>query len=855
MRQWREVKSRHADALVFFRVGDFYELFCEDAEEGAELLDLTLTSRNNGAASRVPLAGVPAKALDDYLVRLVRKGRKVAICEQVEDAADAQGIVRREVVDKVTPGTVVSDALLEARRPSYLVALLPDEEKVGIAALDISTGELHLQEVASTEAGDELERLEPREILLPESAQDFAVGSGRSVTSLRPDWLFDAQVTHDELKRRYKVHSLDGFGFGEGDELLWRTAGALLAYAEDVRPGSTEHLLAPRIRRPGSLMTLDPMTRRNLELVEPLGPDAGGSSLLGILDATATPMGARRLRSWVLSPLLEIDDIRRRHDGVEELVATPEARSRLRSALAKVKDLDRLATKVGSGRANPREVLALGSSLGSLRAVAEAAEGLESEALAEAGGFDTLDEVAARVASAVSPEAPAAIADGGVIREGFSEELDEARASRDAAQDAIAGMQARERERTGIASLKVGFNRVFGYYIEVTRANLDRVPEDFIRRQTLVNAERYFTLELKEWEEKVFESEERIERLEQTLFLRLRAELALAVGRIQRSSQSVATLDAIAALAEVAEARGYVRPEIDTGFGVRVIAGRHPVVEAVIPGEDFIPNDIELDAQRRVVILTGPNMAGKSTVLRQVGLIQIMAQIGSFVPADEARLGVCDRVFTRVGASDNLARGQSTFMVEMSETAAIVHGATERSLILLDEIGRGTSTYDGVSIAWALAEHIHDEIGAKAVFATHYHELTQLAESLGGVKNLNVAVREAGGGIVFLRRLEEGGADRSYGIQVARLAGLPPGLISRAVDLLAELEGSHADGGIGRQEGRENPNPALRDQMSLFEVRNPVVERLRELDVENVTPLEALNALSELRAMARTDSE
>ena len=855
MRQWREVKSRHADALVFFRVGDFYELFCEDAEEGAELLDLTLTSRNNGAASRVPLAGVPAKALDDYLVRLVRKGRKVAICEQVEDAADAKGIVRREVVDKVTPGTVVSDALLEARRPSYLVALLPDGERVGIAALDISTGELHLREVASTEAGDELERLEPREVLLPESAEDFAAGSGRSVTSLRPDWLFDAEVARDELKRRYKVHSLDGFGLGEGDELLWRTAGALLAYAEDVRPGSTEHLLAPRIHRPGSLMTLDPMTRRNLELVEPLGPDAGGSSLLGILDATATPMGARKLRSWVLSPLLEIDDIRRRHDGVDELVATPEARSRLRGALATVKDLDRLATKVGSGRANPREVLALGSSLGSLAAVAEAAEGLESEALAEAGGFDTLDEVAARVASAVSPDAPAAIADGGVIREGFSEELDEARASRAAAQDAIAGMQARERERTGIGSLKVGFNRVFGYYLEVTRANLDRVPEDFIRRQTLVNAERYFTLELKEWEEKVFESEERIERLEQTLFLRLRAELALAVGRIQRSSRSVATLDAIAALAEVAEARGYVRPEMDTGFGVRVAAGRHPVVEAVIPGEDFIPNDIELDEKQRVVILTGPNMAGKSTVLRQVGLIQIMAQIGSFVPADEARLGVCDRVFTRVGASDNLAKGQSTFMVEMSETAAIVHGATERSLILLDEIGRGTSTYDGVSIAWSLAEHIHDEIGAKAIFATHYHELTQLGDSLEGVKNLNVAVREAGGGIVFLRRLEEGGADRSYGIQVARLAGLPPGLISRAVDLLAELEGSRADGGIGRQEGRESPSPALRDQMSLFEVRNPVVETLLELDVDNVTPLEALNALSELRAMARTHSE
>ena len=850
MRQWREVKSRHRDALVFFRVGDFYELFCEDAEEGARLLDLTLTSRNNGAASRVPLAGVPAKALDDYLVKLVRLGRKVAICEQTEDPAEAKGIVRREVVDTVTPGTVVADALLEAERHNFLVALVSGDGALGLAALDVSTGELIVLETGPSEVADELERLEPRELLLPESAAGLAAGETDAVRSIRPDWLFEPEIARDELKRRYGVQSLDGFGFEARDELLVRAAGALVAYAEEIRPGSAEHVRAPRIQRPESVMTLDSMTRRNLELVEPLRPHDGDASLLSVLDATTTPMGARLLRGWLLNPQLDPGEIRSRQAGVAELFEEPDARTRLREALRRIRDLDRLGTKIGSGRATPREVLALGNSIRELPAVASAGKGLESEVLCGlVANLDTLEDVQTRIAEAIAEDAPAVLADGDVIREGFSEELDELRLLRDGARDFIAQLQARERERTGIGSLKVGFNRVFGYYLEVTRANLSRVPEDFIRKQTLANAERYFTLELKEWEEKVFDAEDRIARVEQALFLRVRAELAFAVPRIQEASRRVAALDVMATLAGVAEKRGYVRPEVTTGFDLRIVAGRHPVVETMMPREDFIPNDLELDQEERIVILTGPNMAGKSTVLRQVGLIQLMAQVGSFVPAESARLGVCDRVFTRVGASDSLARGQSTFMVEMNETAAIVHGASERSLVLLDEIGRGTSTYDGVSIAWAVTEHLHENVGAKAIFATHYHELTQLGDQLAGVRNLNVAVREAGEEIVFLRRLEEGGADRSYGIQVARLAGFPPALIARAMELLAELEGTHSGGGggLGRKGSGAVVAEAGRDQLSLFDLRHPVVDRLLALDPDRMTPLEALNVLHALR--------
>lgn len=865
MRQWRDIKSRHRDALVFFRVGDFYEMFCDDAEEGARLLGLTLTTRNNGAAGRVPLAGVPAKALDEYLSRLVALGQRVAICEQTEDPAQAKGIVRREVVETVTPGTVLSSGLLDEKRNNFIVAAAPsgsrsedrDTEpaggsagaRVGVAALDVSTAELVVLESAEGNLSEILERFEPREILVPESwngASWESVAPHRppAVVTTRPDWLFGLEAARDELVRRYRVQSLDGFGFEQGDDALVCAAGAVVAYVEEIRPGSSGHLRAPRVERPHAFMTLDSMTRRNLELVEPLRGDDGGKSLLSVLDATRTPMGSRLLRSWLLAPLIDAEALQQRQLGVAALLDAPPVRAAVRDALGRVRDVDRLATRIASERAGPRELLALGESARQLPALAASGAELESELLTTlCGELDTLADLESLVERAISEDAPAALSEGGVIRPGFDSALDQLRRARDGAREFIAGLQARERERTGIASLRVGFNKVFGYYLEVTKPNLARVPPRFARRQTLTNAERFVTPELKEWEEKVFGAEDRIAQLEQRLFRRVRTELAEAVPRIREAGRRTATLDVLAALAEVAESQGYVRPQVTKQFAYEVTAGRHPVVETVMPREDFIPNDLRLDEDERVVILTGPNMAGKSTVLRQTGLIQVMTQLGSFVPATKARLGICDRVFTRVGASDSLAQGQSTFMVEMNETASIIHGATDRSLVLLDEIGRGTSTYDGVSIAWAVTEHLHERVGAKTVFATHYHELTQLGDLLSCVKNLNVAVREAGDGIVFLRRLEKGGADRSYGIQVARLAGFPPELVARAVELLSELESAPR---------RTAPTAAgpRGAQLSLFESEHPVLEQLRALDPNRMTPIEALNVLQSLRASA-----
>ena len=856
MRQWREVKARHRDALVFFRVGDFYELFFGDAEVGSRILGLTLTSRNNGGAARVPLAGIPVKALDEYLSRLVKLGRRVAICEQVEDPALAKGIVRREVVETITPGTILQDNLLQAKRNNHLVSLAKGEEATwGLAALDISTGELEVQTVADAELFGELGRFEPSELLVGKGwgeeleAMREALPSGLPLT-LRDDWLFDQAQAREELVGIYQVHSLEGFGFQPSDGTLIRAAGALLAYLREVRPGGVDHLRPPRILRAGASMVLDDMTRRNLELVDSIRPGEGGT-LLEVLDDTVTAMGGRLLRKWILRPLVEPGEIWRRQEGVEALYLDPEARRSFREALRGISDLERLAGKVGTGRVGPRDLLGLARSLSRLPELKALAVGSPSELItALMGEMDALEELAALLESGLSPDAPPALQDGGVIREGFSPDLDELRAVRSGARDFIAGLQTRERERTGIASLKVGFNKVFGYYLEVTRANMDRVPQEYIRKQTLANGERYFTPELKEWEEKVFSAEDRILSLETELFGRLREGVGKEVGRIQATAARVARIDVLSTLAEVAVRRRYVKPEIHTGYTMEIQAGRHPVVETMMRAEEFIPNDLRLDEEGRIVILTGPNMAGKSTVLRQVGLIQLLAQMGAFVPASSARLPVCGRIFTRVGASDSLARGQSTFMVEMNETAAIVHGAGEDSLILLDEIGRGTSTYDGVSIAWAVTEYLHERVGAKTIFATHYHELTQLGDLLPRVRNLNVAVREVGEDIVFLRRLEKGGADRSYGIQVARLAGIPQEVILRAQELLVELEGTHSGGGegLGRR-GRNRPlSEPPPDQLSLFGGEHPLLTRLRGLDVERMTPLEALNALAALRA-------
>jgi DNA mismatch repair protein MutS len=850
MLQWREVKARHPDALIFIRVGDFFELFNEDAVEGSKLLDLTLTSRNNGG-SKAPLAGIPAHALENYLRRLVALGKRVAICDQVEDPALAKGLVRREVTEMITPGAVFSDALLDSRRNNFLAAVAGDaagEGSVGLALADLTTGELTVRRVEWDALPDVLGIWQPAEVLLPRTWELFPLpGADKATLTYRGDWLFDPRGATEELCRHFRVANLIGYGFEANDQWLAAACGALVQYLAEVQPAGSPGLRPPHVERPGGVMALDEMTRRNLELVETLRGTGPEGTLLHVLDEACTPMGGRLLRRWLLAPLLRADFIHARLDAVGELFDDDGMRRSVREALGGVRDLERLAIKVGAGRATPREMLALSASLSRLPPLLEALDQASASMLAvHRDNLDPLQDVRELIDTAVDPEAPVSVADGGVIRVGFHADLDELRTIRDGAVDFIARLQASEREQTGIGTLKVGFNRVFGYYLEVTRRESERVPAHYHRKQTLANAERYYTAELKEWEEKVLGAEERIGSLEQRLFAELRDAVAAQVARIQRVADHVASLDVLAALAEVAVRRDFVRPQVDDGFALHIRGGRHPVVETMMPREEFIPNDVQLDADARVMILTGPNMAGKSTVLRQIGLIQLMAQVGSFVPARAARVGIADRIFTRVGASDNLVRGQSTFMVEMNETAAILHAATPRSLVLLDEIGRGTSTWDGLSVATATTEHLHDQVGCKTIFATHYHELTRLDERLDGVVNFSVAVREVGEDIVFLRRLVEGGADRSYGVEVARLAGLPETVVDRARTILAELEAQAA------ANGRAGPPPDV--QLGLFGdgLPHPAVERLRVLKVDELTPLQALNLLADLAKSARS---
>ena len=849
IQQYLDIKAKHPDSLLFFRVGDFYEMFFEDAEEGSGLLGLTLTSRNNGSARDVPLAGVPAKAASQYVARLLRAGRRVAICEQVEDPAEADGIVRREVVEVITPGTVLEDALLTADRNNW-VAALAGADPVGIAALDLSTGEFELWACPRAELPDELGRLDPAELLIPGGeATAYPETAGESWTITRREaWRFDPALGVERLRERFRVRSVEGYGLEPGpDDHLLAAAAALIAYLEEVRPGGLDHLRAPRVERRGRTMRLDEMTLRNLELVEPLRA-RDGATLLGLLDRTRTAMGGRLLRRWVLRPLIDRAAIDARLEAVAELVEEAAGRRGLREALREVRDLERLAARTAAGRASPRDLVGLARSLAAVPAAVASVPEPRAPRLRELiGALDPLEDVRDRIERAISPDAPATLKDGGVIRPGHSERLDGLREARASAVDSIAGMQVRERERTGIDSLKVGFNKVFGYYLEVTKAKSDRVPENYVRRQTLTNAERYLTPELKEWEAKVVGAEEEIARLETRLFQELRESIGSEARRIQETASRLAELDVFAALADAAERYGYVRPEVRDDAGLLIRGGRHPVVERTIPAEEFIPNDVVLDDDLRIMIVTGPNMAGKSTVLRQVGLIALMAQIGSFVPATRARVGVCDRIFTRVGASDNLAAGMSTFLVEMTETAVILNSATDRSLVLLDEIGRGTSTYDGVSIAWAVTERLH-AIGARTIFATHYHELVELEEVLARVRAFNVAVRETGDEIVFLHRLQPGGSDRSYGVHVGRLAGLPIEVVRRAAEILHGLE--NGPGGTGSRVA--SIADGARGQLSLFVVppRSAALDRLLDLEPDRMTPLEALNELARLRRMA-----
>jgi DNA mismatch repair protein MutS len=842
MRQYQEQKQRHPDALLLFRLGDFYELFFDDAVVAARALDLTLTTRDRGREDAVPMCGVPHHAARGYIARLVAMGHRVAICEQMEDPRFARGIVKREVTRVITPGMVLDPDALEAAEPNFVLAAVPDGEGAGLAYLDVSTAEFRTTQVPGHDAvADEIARIAPREVLV-------APGAGlpeiRAFRTERSDCFADAAADAALLRETFG-QGLADLGLDEMP-LAAQAAAAIVRYARATQPqvGLPACRLIPY--RPSEHLVLDEPTVRNLEICQTLVDAARRGSLLGAIDRTVTSMGARLLRRWLLFPLAEIAAIRRRQDAVEHLVGEASLREALREDLAGVRDLERLGSRAALGLASPREIVELGRSLERLPGIGARLRGGTAAAQLLEPLADELRDVREAVAATLLEDPALSPRDGPVVRPGVHAELDEVRQLADGGREQILAIELRERERTGIASLKVRYNKVFGYYIEVTRTHTKSVPPEYVRKQTVAGAERYVTPELSEHEGRVLGAEERRVALEQEIFEGLRGRVAAAAQRLQAGAAWVARLDVLQSLAETAHRHGYCRPTVDDSEALEIEEGRHPVVEQIAARGSFVPNDVRLDtADAQVLVLTGPNMAGKSTVMRQVALTAILAHTGSFVPARRARVGILDRVFTRVGAVDNVARGESTFMVEMRESAHILRSATRRSLVVLDEIGRGTATYDGISIAWALAEHLHDRVGCKTLFATHYHELCALADTKDRVRNFNVTVSEQRGDIVFLHRLVPGGASRSYGIQVARLAGLPPTLIGRAREILATL--SAAGGGGGPP---AHGPPASTRQLDLFgpAVPSAVVEALRAADPDRMTPLEALAFLAELRA-------
>jgi DNA mismatch repair protein MutS len=864
--QYQAIKREHADVILLFRLGDFYEMFGADAELAAGILNLTLTSREVGKGRRLPMCGVPYHAVERYVARLLAAGHKAAICEQVEDPKTARGLVRREVTRVLTPGTVVEDYLLDARRNNYLAAAVIAEEGWGVAAVDCSTGEFAVTQGRGEEALlEELSRIAPAEVLLPaEAAQDAAFAEllgqacGCRVSEFAEDD-FELDTPYEILTRHFGTTSLRGFGCEELP-LAIHAGGMALRYLQENQKSALEQIRSLATYSLSQFMILDAATRRNLELTQSLRDGGRTNSLLWLLDETVTSMGARQLRRWLLSPLLDPAAIEQRLEAVAELRRDAMLRGSLRDLLRAISDLERLTSRAAAGTANARELTALRDSLARLPQLIALLAATDCAPLrALAAGADPLAELEAALRAAIADDPPIGLRDGGLMRPGYHAELDELRVASAQGKDWIAALEQSERERTGIKSLKVGYNQVFGYYLEVTKPNLAAVPGDYIRKQTLANGERFITPALKEYEAKVLGAHDQIVELEYELFCDLRRRVAGEAARLQAAAALVATADVAATFAELAAQRGYLRPEVDDGEAVEIKAGRHPVVEKTQAGERFVPNDTRLDcSDHQLLIITGPNMAGKSTYLRQVALIVLMAQIGCFVPAAAARIGAVDRIFTRVGASDDLATGQSTFMVEMNETANILHNATRRSLIILDEIGRGTSTFDGLSIAWAVAEHIHNSprIGAKTLFATHYHHLNDLEKTLPRAKNYRVAVKEEGDRIIFLRKIVPGGTDRSYGIQVARLAGLPQEVVERAKQVLWSLEQADSVGVLPRRAPAVKPPPAPQSQLTLFEaIANPLVDELTTVDIESMTPLDALNKLAELRARARAGEE
>jgi DNA mismatch repair protein MutS len=902
MRQYAAVKKQHPTALLFFRLGDFYELFFDDAIVAAKELQITLTSRNKEKGIAVPMCGVPYHAAEGYIGKLIRKGFKVAICDQMEDPRLAKKLVRREVTRVVTPGTS-ADSSLGSEENNFLAALAQAGDRVGFAALDVSTGDFRATEFsgegAQRRVQEELEQLRPRELLYASAAPLFEKESSRalpgadtsqeeSASFARPDpstllragsrgrpslhgffqcaetplddWVFSPDHAIPLLENHFGVLSLEGFGLA-GRSAAASAAGAILHYVRSTQRGSLNHVDRIGWYERQNCLVLDAVTVRNLELIEPLfaGADAG-VTLIRSIDAAVTPMGKRLLRAWLLRPALDLGEINARLDAVEAGVKDLVAREELRRALDGMLDLERLLSRVTLETANPRDVLALAGSLAKIPAVKAALGRLPAERLRTLhGSLDELRDLSERIVKTIVAEPPLTFADGGVIAASVDRDLDELRELSRNSKQVLAQIEQRERGRTGIASLKVKFNSIFGYYIEVSKPNLHLVPPDYERKQTLIAAERFTMPELKEYEAKILDAQEKIVEIERRLFTELRGAIAAEAKRIRHTALALAEVDVLASLAHIAALRNYCRPEFVTsgdGGDIEIIEGRHPVIEeqemAGGPSGSnarFVPNDLYMNGTtHNILLLTGPNMGGKSTYLRQTALIVILAQMGSFVPARSARLSVVDRVFTRIGASDNLARGRSTFMVEMTETAAILHTATQRSLILLDEVGRGTATYDGLAIAWAAVEYLHARVRAKTLFATHYFELTDLAEQLSGVKNYHVSVKETGGGIVFLRKVEPGAADRSYGIEVAKLAGLPHDVVTRAREVLVEHEFAEQQATAHLSPGAAPGAIPPAAQLTIFTpLSQPVLEKLREVDLNRLTPLEALNLLAELK--------
>jgi DNA mismatch repair protein MutS len=855
MDQFWAAKKEQPDALLFFRMGDFYELFGEDAKVAARELGIALTSRAKGTPNALPMAGFPVKSLDGYLMKLVAKGFRVAICEQMSDPRTTKGIVDRDIVRVVTAGTLTEEDALDARASNWLASLAVDGKRVGLAWVDVSTGRFQVSEFGPGDLDDYLARLDPAELLwadgLSEAHPDLALLAERmgSRLSLRDGWRFEREACRRALHEHFKVRTLEGFGV-EDDSPIVPAAGALIEYLQETQRGACDHILVMRCEDPGGHMVLDRATRATLELVQTQRGGRGEGSLLSVIDRSLTSMGGRLLREWLLAPLRDVQAIRYRQLGVAELVDGPFLREEVRGHLEQVLDIERLSAKVSTGRANGRDLVALADSLAVVRPLYDTLENVYSKLLGDLReALDPLDELVARVLTTLVDSPPTTLKEGGLVREGVDPELDELRQIAGDGKAWMARFQADEAERTGLPGLKVGYNSVFGYYIEIPRAQAVNAPDSYIRKQTLKNAERFITPQLKEFEDKVLSSEELSRDMEYDMFLELRQAVAGEIPRILGSAAALATLDVLAALAQLAAEQRYVAPTVDGGERIHVVDGRHPVIEVTQNEDTFVPNDTNLDRKSRMIgLITGPNMAGKSTYIRQTALVVLLAQIGSYVPASEASLGVVDRIFTRIGSADDLSRGASTFMVEMVEIAGILNNATAKSLIVLDEVGRGTSTFDGLALAWAIVEHVHEVLRARTLFATHYHQLTELAERLEGVHNLNVAVREWQDEIVFLHKIVEGGTDRSYGIQVARLAGVPQVLVDRAKQILRDIERDEdLAPRVSPPKSDDKPDGPL--QLGLFHEREltPVEKRLTQLDPDETTPVDALLALHELR--------